>query len=117
MKTVSYNIFSSICITRRILTRIADKWTILVIAALAERPYYFGELLRKIECISQKMLTQTLRKLEADGFITRKVEDGPVTKVIYSLTPLGLSLVEPLNSLQQWAITHADELDDSCTAR
>jgi DNA-binding HxlR family transcriptional regulator len=114
METTTYNIFSAICVTRRALTRIADKWTILVLAALAEQPYHFGELRRKIECISQKMLTQTLRKLEADGLIARDVESGAVTKVIYSLTPLGLSLVEPLESLQRWAITHADELEKTC---
>ncbi|MEK7571890.1 MAG: helix-turn-helix domain-containing protein [Patescibacteria group bacterium] len=91
--------------------KIADKWTILVLAALSEQPYYFGELKRKIECISQKMLTQTLRKLETDGFIERKVIKGNVTKVSYSLTKLGISLVEPLQGLQQWAITNADELD------
>jgi DNA-binding HxlR family transcriptional regulator len=108
--TTSFNIFSAICVTRRAITRIADKWTILVIAALADEPHHFGELRRKIECISQKMLTQTLRKLEADGFVKRTVGTGNVVKVAYSLTPLGASLVQPLEGLQQWAIEHADEL-------
>lgn len=109
-ETTSYNIFSAICVTRLAVTRIADKWTILVIAALADKPYHFGELRRKIECISQKMLTQTLRKLEADGFVKRTVIAGSVVKVAYSLTPLGASLVKPLEGLQQWAVEHADEL-------
>lgn len=110
----TYNIFSAACITRQALTKVADKWTILVIAALAEQPYHFGELRRKIECISQKMLTQTLRKLEADGFIDRAVLPGKVVRVEYSLTPLGKSLVVPLTSLQKWAITNASELQKAC---
>lgn len=111
----TYDIFSAVCITRKALTRIADKWTILVIASLAEKPYHFGELKRKIECISQKMLTQTLRKLESDGFIMRKVYTGNVVRVEYSLTSLGESLVEPLSSLQKWAVAHAGELSEKCS--
>jgi len=105
--------FSAVCLTRRAIDRIADKWTILIVAALAEHPYHFGELRRKIECISQKMLTQTLRKLETDGLLERDVETGSVTKVSYSLTPLGESLVEPLRGLQQWAISYADAFGES----
>jgi len=101
--------FSAICLTRQAIARIADKWTILVVVALAERPYYFGELLRKIECISQKMLTQTLRKLEADGIVSRSVEEGSVKRVQYTLTPIGVKLIEPLQGLQRWAVEYADE--------
>lgn len=102
--------FSAVCVTRQILARIMDKWTILVIAALTEHPYYFGELRRKIDCISQKMLTQTLRKLEADGLVKREVEEASVKKVAYSLTPLGTTLIAPLQGLQHWTIAHAEEL-------
>lgn len=110
MQTPQYDMFSAVCVTREIIGRVVDKWTILVIASLAEHPYHFGELRRKIECISQKMLTQTLRKLEADGLVKRSVIPGNVTKVTYSLTPLGLTLVGPLQGLQQWTIDHAKEL-------
>lgn len=110
-KANTYSIFSAACITRRALLMIADKWTVLIISALAERPYYFGELRRKIECISQKMLTQSLRKIEKDGLITRKVISGSVVKVEYSLTPLGKTLVEPLRGLQMWAVKYADTLE------
>jgi DNA-binding HxlR family transcriptional regulator len=107
--TRAYDMFSAACITRQVIDRVADKWTILVVAALAEHPYYFGELRRKIECISQKMLTQTLRNLEADGLLLRTVETGSVKRVSYALTPLGESLIIPLQGLQQWAIQYADE--------
>ena len=106
-----YDMFSAVCVTRQIISRILDKWTILVIAALAERPYHFGELRRKIDCISQKMLTQTLRKLESDGLVDRTIVPGTVVKVTYTLTPLGKTLVVPLSGLQQWTIAHAEELE------
>lgn len=113
--TTTYDMFSATCITRHAIDRIANKWTILVIAALAEHPYYFGELRRKIDCISQKMLTETLRKLEADKLLLRTIEPGNVRKVIYTLTPLGESLVDPLQTLQHWAIRYADEVSEMST--
>lgn len=106
----SYDMFAAACTTRQAITRIADKWTILVIMALAEHPYHFGELQRKIECISRKMLTQTLRKLEHDTLVLRTVQPGPVVTVSYKLTSLGESLVTPLTHLQQWAMAHGDHL-------
>lgn len=105
-----YNMFEAACSTRQAITYLADKWTMLLLMALAEQPYQFGELLRKVECISQKMLTQTLRKLESKGLVRRRVNEGHVITVTYSLTPLGEDLIEPLNTLQQWAIKHGDDM-------
>ena len=107
---VPYDIFDVACTTRQALTRIADKWTVLLLMALAEKPYYFGELRRKVSCISQKMLTQTLRKLETDNLIQRDVQPGSIIKVSYRLTPLGKSLIVPLQALQDWAIDHGAEM-------
>lgn len=108
--TPMYNMFEAACSSRYAISRIADKWTMLVLMALNEKPFYFGELHRKIECISRKMLTQTLKKLEVDNLIERHIyHEGNVIKVSYQLSPLGESLIVPIISLQEWAIQHGDK--------
>ena len=92
------------CPVRNVLSRISDKWSILVIFTLEQIPVMrFGELQRMIPDISQKMLTVTLRTLEEDGLVKRKVYAQIPPKVEYSLTERGLSLLTPLNALIQWA--------------
>lgn len=92
------------CPVRNVLSRISDKWSILVIFTLEQIPVMrFGELQRMIPDISQKMLTVTLRTLEEDGLVNRKVYAQIPPKVEYSLTKRGLSLLAPLNALIQWA--------------
>ncbi len=98
------------CPSRKVLDRIADKWTALVIIALSEGTHRYGELQRRIGGISQKMLTQTLRSLEEDGLIERKVYPVIPPMVEYSLTPLGHSLNEPLAAVRAWAERHLPEL-------
>jgi len=99
----AYNVYLAKCPTRQALDRIADKWTALIIGLLDERPHRFGELRRSIEGISHKVLTSTLRSLEADGLVDRRVlPTSPVT-VEYSLTPLGKSLSAPLAAIRDWA--------------
>lgn len=110
--TRNYDMFEAACSTRQAITCLSDKWTMLLLMALAEQPYQFGQLRRKVECISQKMLTQTLRKLEAKGLVKRYVGDANIVTVVYSLTPLGESLIGPLESLQQWAMIHGNEMSD-----
>ena len=85
------NVLNQNCESRRALDRIADKWTCLIVYALLDGPRRHGELKRMIEGISHKMLTQTLRSLEADGLVTRTVIDVIPPHVEYSLTPLGHS--------------------------
>lgn len=92
------------CPVRNVLSRISDKWSILVIFTLEQIPVMrFGELQRMIPDISQKMLTVTLRTLEEDGLVKRQVYAQIPPKVEYSLTERGLSLLTPLNALIQWA--------------
>lgn len=92
------------CPIRNVLARICDKWSILIIFTLEQFPVMrFGELHRMIPDISQKMLTVTLRTLEEDGLVSRKVYAQIPPKVEYSLTPRGKSLLPHLNSLIQWA--------------
>ena len=100
------------CESRRVLDLIADKWTTLVIYTLGRSgTRRFGELSRDIEGISQKMLTQTLRRLERDGLVRRKVYPEVPPRVEYALTSLGQSLREPLCALCAWAEQHLPEMD------
>lgn len=98
------------CPIRNVLSRICDKWSILVIFTLEQFPIMrFGELHRMIPDISQKMLSSTLRTLEVDGLVSRHVYATIPPKVEYSLTQRGKSLLPHLNSLIQWA---KDEMND-----
>lgn len=94
-----------------VLARIGDKWAVLVVILLADGPVRFNELKRRIGVISQRMLTFTLRALERDGLVTRTVYASVPPKVEYALTPLGVSLLDPISHLSRWAIDHADEMD------
>jgi DNA-binding HxlR family transcriptional regulator len=98
------------CESRQALDRIADKWTCLIVYALLDGPRRHGELRRTIQGISQKMLTQTLRSMEADGLVQRKVIDLIPPHVEYSLTPLGQTLSEPLVAICRWAMDHLGEM-------
>ncbi len=94
---------SACCPVRDVLDRIGDKWSMLMIMALAMRPHRFGELHRAVQDISKRMLTQTLRDLERDGLITRHVFPTKPPGVEYRLAPLGQSLLEPMAGLIDWA--------------
>lgn len=91
------------CPVRQVMQGIFGKWSTLLLLALAERPYRFGELRRLVPDISQRMLTQTLRDLERDGYIYRKVFPTKPPSVEYGLTALGKSMLTPLNDLVVWA--------------
>ncbi len=91
------------CPSRDVLERVGDKWTALIIRCLATRKLRYNELQRVVAGISQKMLTQTLRALEQDGIIARKVYPVIPPMVEYSLTPLGRTLVKPLHAVCEWA--------------
>ncbi|WP_336965169.1 helix-turn-helix domain-containing protein [Sphingobium aquiterrae] len=94
-----------------VLARVGDKWSIQVIATLGEGPRRFNELKRAIDGISQRMLTLTLRGLERDGMITREVTPSIPPRVDYTLTSLGLSLLEPVRALGEWAIANRATVD------
>ena len=87
-----------------LLQRIGDKWTVLVVSTLAEGPRRFNELRREIPSVSQRMLTLTLRNLERDGLVSRKVTPSIPPRVDYALTQLGHSLQQPVLALSQWAL-------------
>jgi DNA-binding HxlR family transcriptional regulator len=107
------NPYDADCPTRRILDRIGDRWTVLIIGVLGDGDARFSELRRHIEGISQKMLTQTLRGLERDGLVNRTVYPEVPVRVVYSLTNAGRTLLEPLSALQGWAIEHLGDVTAS----
>jgi len=105
------NVLSGACPTRKVLDLIADKWTVLVIYLLAGGTKRYGELQRAIDGISQKMLTQTLRKLEEDGLVKRTIFPEVPPRTEYELTPLGRTLKGPLSALCAWAQDHMGEVE------
>jgi DNA-binding HxlR family transcriptional regulator len=98
---MQWDVYNERCPTRILLDRVADKWTVLVVGALEEKTKRFGQLRREIGGVSQKMLTQTLRQLERDGVVCRRVYASVPPKVEYSLTELGLSLVPVLATVKR----------------
>jgi DNA-binding HxlR family transcriptional regulator len=111
METSTPNAYNSACPSRQVLSRVGDKWTALVIGILERGTVRFGVLRREITGISQKMLTQTLRNLERDGLIERRIFAEVPVRVEYSLTELGKSLVPVLTSLIQWSESHLTEIE------
>lgn len=107
------NPYDADCPTRRILDRIGDRWTVLIVGILGEGTARFSELRRHVEGISQKMLTQTLRALERDGLVRRTVYPQVPVRVEYALTNAGRTLLEPLRALQEWSIEHLGEVSAS----
>lgn len=108
---VKPNVCDAECPSRQVLDLIADKWTAILIYRLSQGKKRYSELQREINGISQKMLTQTLRRLERDGIVERKVYAVVPPMVEYSLTPLGQTLIEPLCKLCKWAETNIPEIE------
>ncbi|WP_432744448.1 winged helix-turn-helix transcriptional regulator [Streptomyces sp. JH002] len=104
------------CEVRQILDRVADKWSLMVVALLEHRTMRFMELRRDIDGISQRMLTVTLRQLERDGLVKRTVYPVVPPRVEYALTPLGCTLHEAIQSLVIWTESHQDAIAAARTA-
>lgn len=105
------NVLDPRCPSRLVLDRIADKWTALIIQVLAGGTKRYAVLQREIGGISQKMLTQTLRSLERDGLVQRKVYPEVPPRVEYALSKLGRTLIEPLQAICRWSEKHLAELE------
>lgn len=105
-----YSVYSQNCPARQFLDRLADKWTMLIIGRLKMGDTRFNQLRRDIEGITQKVLSQTLKKLERDGLIARRVFATVPVTVEYSLTSLGLTLAETIENLAHWAESHIDAM-------
>lgn len=96
-----------------VLSRVGDKWTVLVVSALGGGPKRFNELRRALGSISQRMLTLTLRALERDGLVTRTVYPTIPPRVDYALTALGGSLLEPVKGLSDWVLRNRTALEQA----
>jgi DNA-binding HxlR family transcriptional regulator len=94
-----------------ILSRVGDKWTVLVVRQLGDGPKRFSEIKRSLGSISQKMLTTTLRGLERDGFVSRTVYPTVPPRVDYALTSLGRDLLKPVGALGRWALENAERVE------
>ncbi|CAI1098315.1 MAG: winged helix-turn-helix transcriptional regulator [Serratia grimesii] len=105
-------VYRADCPSRIILDQIADKWSMMVLEVLRE-PRRFNAIKRHLDGVTQRVLTQTLRKLERNGMVKRKVLDGRVLGVEYSLTPLGQSLQGPFSILFDWTLGNIEAIQDS----
>lgn len=104
------NLYSSRCRSRHALDLVADKWAVLVVRALEDGPERYEALRRRIDGVSKRMLTHTLRELERNGLVDRRVKERVPPHVEYRLTALGQSLRAPLASLTSWAEEHMDDV-------
>ena len=93
-----------------LLSRVGDKWTVLIVKALEAKPRRFNELKREVGGISQQMLTRTLKTLERDGMVGRTVHATVPPSVEYALTPLGRSLAVPVMALADWTFAHLPQI-------
>lgn len=105
------DVFRADCPARAVLALLAEKWALLVIHALSERTYRTAELRRRIDGISEKMLIQTLRRLERHGLVARTSHAEVPPRVDYALTPLGQSLGSVVRALDQWVEAHTPEIE------
>ncbi|MET4783043.1 helix-turn-helix domain-containing protein [Glaciihabitans sp. UYNi722] len=113
-----YNAFLAVCPSQKLLDRISNKWVTLILTALGSGPdcagtagaLRYSELSRTLAGVSPKMLTQTLRSLEADGLVSRTATPTVPVTVSYELTELGLSLQYTIRGLKSWAETYMDEV-------
>jgi DNA-binding HxlR family transcriptional regulator len=108
MSLVVPDVLEESCTTRQALERLASKWRVLLIYALLAGPQRHAELRRRVAGITQKVLTETLRDMERDGLVQRRVlKQTPPQHVEYALTALGKTLEEPLAAICSWATEHA----------
>ncbi len=103
--------FSSECPSRALFDQIADKWSMMVLAVLDDGPQRFNGIRRRLQGVTQKALTQCLRRLERNGLVSREVISLSPVAVQYRVTPLGSTLREPLQALHKWTLVRLPEVD------
>ncbi len=113
MSVPAWNVMLATCPSRTSLAKIANKWTAMIVIALSNGPQRFGAIRDNVSGISGKVLSETLRDLERDGILIRTSYDQMPPRVEYELTPLGLTLREPLAALGRWAEHHIEEVLDA----
>lgn len=110
MTPPAWNVMLATCPSRTSLAKIANKWTAMIVVVLSDGPLRFGVIRHEVGGISGKVLADTLRDLERDGILTRTAYDEMPPRVEYELTPLGLTLREPLAALGAWAQGHIEQV-------
>ncbi len=105
--------FSVDCPSRVLFEQIADKWSMMVLTVLEDEPVRFNAIKRHLEGVTQKSLTQCLRKLERNGLVERRVIPASPVAVDYRLTLLGQSLLEPFKGLYAWTIANMAQVDEA----
>jgi DNA-binding HxlR family transcriptional regulator len=108
-----YDAFKRECMSHTVLEMLASKWVYLLVSALSGGRRRHGELARKVEGITPKMLTQTLRGLERDGLVRREVFPVIPPRVEYELTDLGLNLAELLVQIRVWSERHSPDIHEA----
>ncbi|MDQ0474228.1 winged helix-turn-helix transcriptional regulator [Labrys wisconsinensis] len=104
-------IFRADCGSRLLLDQLADKWSVLILAVLCAEPQRFNSLKRRLEGVTQKALTQALRRLERNGIVERRVLPVSPVAVEYRMTPLGHTLKQPFEALSAWTLAHLPEVE------
>jgi DNA-binding HxlR family transcriptional regulator len=104
------DLFDPDCPTRRVLDRVGDKWTVLVVLLLSDGPMRFSQLRGHLGRVAPKVLTESLRRMERDGLLTREIFAEVPPRVEYSLTDLGRSLIEPIAIISDWAEVHVHRI-------
>lgn len=104
------------CAVRDVLDRVGDAWSVLVVLRLGDEPCRFNQLRRRVGAISQRMLTVTLRHLERDGLVARRVYPATPPQVEYRLTELGRSLLVPIAILSEWATANQAQIQEARAA-
>ncbi|MFE7752671.1 winged helix-turn-helix transcriptional regulator [Streptomyces sp. NPDC057428] len=108
-----HDVYAAQCPCREVLDLLANKWSALAIGAMEDGPQRFGALQRRLQGVSPKVLTSTLRRLEEKGLVTRTVYPEVPLHVEYDLTALGESVADPLGQLRLWVENHLDEIQDA----
>jgi DNA-binding HxlR family transcriptional regulator len=106
-------IFFADCAARVFFDQVANKWSVMILAVLSQRPTRFNEIRRRLEGITHKALSEALRKLERNGLIHREVLNTSPVAVEYSITELGETLQIPFRAMYQWSIDHLSEIEAS----
>lgn len=105
----------AVCPSRLMLDQIADKWSMLILASLRDGPLRFNAIKRRIDGVTQKALTQCLRRLERNGIVERRVITTSPISVEYEITTLGRSLDHPFQALYLWTLEHLSEVESART--
>ncbi|USI74661.1 winged helix-turn-helix transcriptional regulator [Sphingomonas morindae] len=104
-------VFFADCAARSFFDQVANKWAVMILTLLSDRPARFNEMRRRLEGVTHKALTQALRRLERNGLIARQVLATSPVAVEYSITPLGKTLQVPFGAVYDWSIEHLDDLE------